>query len=360
MTRGEGTSGVEYGWTPSLAQLRPQGLPQPRGPLTAYLLDHLARPPHDVGLAPAPGDDPVHGEDSALALYVLYELHYRGFADVDEDWEWEPSLLGVRARLEQAFLRRLHEMVGPLPGSTDVVTGLREAMAIVEGPSLSMYAAEHATLAELRELAVHRSAWQLKEADPHSWALPRLSGKPKAALVEIQKDEYGEGVERDMHQVLFGLTMAALGLDPSYGCYLDHLPAVTLATVNLVSLFGLHRKWRGALCGHLATFEMTSVAPMGNYAAAMRRLGMSTDSRHFYEVHVVADAHHSTVGAEALAGGLVEQEPELLPQVMFGAAAVSVLERAFADHALRCFANGVSSLRIPLAGSGVRPQLVVA
>src|SRR5207253_3145280 len=140
--------------------------------------------------------------------------------------------------------------------------------------------------------------WQLKEADPHSWAIPRLAGRPKAALVEIQKDEYGEGVERDMHQVLFGLTMHSLGLDPSYGAYLDHLPAVTLATVNLVSLFGLHRKWRGALCGHLATFEMTSVQPMGNYAAAMRRLGMSTDSRHFYEVHVVADAHHSSVGAE--------------------------------------------------------------
>lgn len=351
---------AEYGWTPSLEQLRPQALPAPRGPLTAWLVEHLSGPPRALTGAPTPTDDPVHGEDSALALYLLYELHYRGFADVDEDWEWEPSLLVVRARLERAFLDRLHELVGPLPTAIDVVSGLREAMGIVEGPSLSMFAAERATLDELRELAVHRSAWQLKEADPHSWALPRLSGKPKAALVEIQKDEYGEGVERDMHQVLFGLTMTSLDLDPSYGAYIDHLPAVTLATVNLVSLFGLHRKWRGALCGHLATFEMTSVAPMGNYAAAMRRLELSTDSRHFYEVHVVADAHHSNVGAEALVGGLVEQEPHLLEQVMFGAAAVSVLERAFADHALHCFGSGVSSLRIPLAGSHVRPKLVVA
>ena len=341
-------SEAEYGWTPTLEQLRPQPLPQPRGPLTAWLFDHLSSPPHDVGGAPLPSDDPVHGEDSALALYVLYELHYRGFAGVSEDWEWEPSLLAVRRGLEQRFITRVTELVGELPAATDVVSGLQEAMSIVDGPSLSMYAAEHATLDELRELAVHRSAWQLKEADPHSWALPRLAGRPKAALVEIQKDEYGEGVERDMHQVLFGLTMTELGLDAAYGYYLDHLPAVTLATVNLVSLFGLHRKWRGALCGHLATFEMTSVGPMGNYAAAMRRLGLSTDSRHFYEVHVVADAHHSTVGAEALAGGLVEQEPELLGQVMFGAAAVSVLERAFADHALRCFTAGESSLRLPL------------
>ena len=35
---------------------------------------------------------------------------------------------------------------------------------------------------------------------------------------------------------------AALGLDPSYGAYLDLIPGVTLATVNLMSLFGLHRR----------------------------------------------------------------------------------------------------------------------
>jgi hypothetical protein len=342
-----------YGWTPSLEQLRPRGLPSPRGPLSAWLVDRLSGPPRAVLDPPSAEGDPVHGEDAALALYVLYELHYRGFDGVDEDWEWEPSLLALRARLESAFIDRVRELVGPLPSvadfaSTDVVSALQEAMSVVDGPSLSGYAAEKATLSELRELAVHRSAWQLKEADPHSWAIPRLSGRPKAALIEIQKDEYGEGVQRDMHQVLFGLTMQALDLDPSYGAYLDHLPAVTLATVNLVSLFGLHRKWRGALCGHLATFEMTSVAPMGNYAAGMRRLGLSSDSRHFYEVHVVADAHHSTVGAEELVGGLVEQEPQLLEQALFGAAAVSVLERCFADFALESFKAKRSSLREPL------------
>ena len=27
-----------------------------------------------------------------------------------------------------------------------------------------------------REIAVHRSGYQLKEADPHTWAIPRLNG----------------------------------------------------------------------------------------------------------------------------------------------------------------------------------------
>jgi hypothetical protein len=341
---------AEYGWTPALEHLRPRGLPRARGPLSAWLVDRLSGAPGDVGSAPEPDGDPVHGEDAALALYVLYELHYRGFAGVDDAWEWQPSLLAVRAGLEDRFLARLRELVGPVPRCFDVVEGLRDALERGDGPSLSRYAEEQATLQEVRELAAHRSAWQLKEADPHSWAIPRLSGRPKAALVEIQKEEYGNGRERDVHQVLFGLTMVELGLDPSYGAYLDHLPAVTLATVNLVSLFGLHRRWRGALVGHLAAFEMTSIVPMGNYAGALKRLGLSTDARHFYEVHVVADAHHSDLAAEELAGGLVEQEPELAEQVLFGAAAVSVLERCFADHVLEAFGEGRTSLLVPLEG----------
>ena len=108
---------------------------------------------------------------------------------------------------------------------------------------------------------MHRSAYQLKEADPHSWAIPRLFGAPKAAMVEIQADEYGGGRPEWIHAELFARAMRSLGLDPTYGAYLDLIPGITLATVNLMSLFGLHRRWRGAIVGHLALFEMTSSIP---------------------------------------------------------------------------------------------------
>ena len=48
----------------------------------------------------------------------------------------------------------------------------------------------------MREFAVHRSAYQLKEADPHTWVIPRLRGRGEGRLVEIQPDEYG-GVEAE-------------------------------------------------------------------------------------------------------------------------------------------------------------------
>jgi hypothetical protein len=290
-------------------------------------------------------DDPIGDEDLQLALYCCYELHYRGFDGVDPDWEWAPGLLATRATLEAAFEGALIDGVGPVDAPADVAEGLRAAIDRAGGPSLSGHIASDGTLTQLRELCIHRSAYQLKEADPHTWALPRLHGAPKAAMVEIQADEYGGGAEADMHASLFADTMRSVGLDPTYGAYLDRIPGITLATTNLISLFGLHRRWRGALVGHLAGFEMTSVAPMGRYAEALVRLGIPEAGRRFYDVHVEADAWHEQLAAGALAGGLVDLEPELAADVVFGTEALLLVEERFARHVLRCWGEGRPSLR---------------
>jgi hypothetical protein len=204
---------------------------------------------------------------------------------------------------------------------------------------------EHGTLAEMREFAVHRSAYQLKEADPHSWAIPRLTGRAKAALIDIQRGEYGEGKPDDVHANLFAEVMDALGLEPTYGAYLERLPGVTLSTCNLVSMFGLHRRWRGALVGHLALFEMCSVGPMGRYAAVLGRLGLGTKATRFYEEHVIADERHQEVALHDMVAGLIEQEPFLGGEVVFGARALAAVEGMFAGHLIESWERGGSSLR---------------
>ena len=328
--------------------LQPPRLPQPRGPLTAFLFTHLVEPVHALPATPPIPDDLLGDEDAVLALYACYELHYRSFANVDEDWEWEPTLLGLRRELEHRFLDGLRDVAGPVVTTGDIEDRLVELLASGDGVSLSQFMASDSTLDQLMEFHVHRSAYQLKEADAHTWALPRLAGAAKAALVEIQADEYGQGVQKDMHAELFGLTLRELGLDDTYGAYIDAIPAVTLATVNCATFFGLHRRWRGALVGHLAVFEMTSVEPMGRYSVALRRHGYGPWARLFYDTHVVADAHHQTLAARDLAGGLLRAEPQLFGDVMFGAQALSGVERRFTDHLLRSWAAGRSSLLTPV------------
>jgi hypothetical protein len=331
-------------------------LPSPRGPITDALFSALRRPPHALQPlpAPAPAVRPEADEDLQLALYCCYELHYRGFAEVDERWEWAPALLAARAALEAPFEAALSELAPPQPYERDAAEmdlALREVADADDGPSLARFVESRAREEQLLEFLVHRSAYQLKEADPHSWAIPRLSGPPKAALVEIQADEYGGGNPRRIHAQLFADSMRALGLDAEYGAYLDHLPAPTLATVNLMSLLGLHRRLRGAIVGHLALFEMTSSGPNRRYARGLRRLGFDTpEATGFFDEHVEADAVHENIAAVDLAGGLARQEPGLAPQIVWGARALVALERRWAEHVLAAWVDDRCSLRYPIEG----------
>ena len=212
------------------------------------------------------------------------------------------------------------------------------------GPSLSLFMLERGDRDQLREFVIHRSIYQRKEADPHTWAIPRLRGRAKDAIVTLQSDEYGNGVRGKSHAELFAATMTALGLDPAPGAYIDRVPGVTLATDNLVSMFGLHRRWRGALVGHLAAFEMTSVVPMSRYAAALRRLEVAEEGVQFYDVHVAADVVHAQSAADDLVGGLTESDPVAAADVLFGAAALKEVEAVFTRRLLRAWEAGRSSL----------------
>jgi hypothetical protein len=324
-------------------------LPAPRGPLSEFLVDRWRGPTRPLSGAPAARvDDPLGDDDLQLALYLCYELHYRSFAGVDEEWEWEPSLLQFRKRLERTFEAALRPSAETADGDVDpggVAEAVRRLVESGSGPSLSGWFLDHGTVSEFSEFAVHRSAYQLKEADPHTWVIPRLAGRAKAACVEIQSDEYGGGREPEMHASLFAALLDGLGLDSAYGAYLDRLPGLTLATVNLISFFGLHRRWRGALVGHLAGFEMTSVGPMGRYAATAERLGLPAAVRRFYDVHVEADAHHAVVAADGLIAGLAHAEPAIVSDILFGARALLAVEGRLSAHLLDAWTAGRTSLR---------------
>jgi hypothetical protein len=324
-------------------------LPQPRGPLSELLLSALAEPPGALAASTAVAPlDPLADEDLQLALYLCYELHYGGLPGVDDAWEWDPGLIEFRAALEEPFecaLGAPGEPAAPEPEEMDLA--LRAISEAVDAPSLSAYVERQADLEQVLEFVIHRSAYQLKEADPHSWALPRLSGPPKAALVEIQADEYGGGRPERMHAALFARAMEALGLDPEPGAYLDVIPGQTLATVNLMSLFGLHRRLRGAIVGHLALFEMESSIPNRRYAAGLRRLGQGEDATAFFDEHVEADAVHENIAAVDLAGGLARQQPELAADVLWGARCLAELDARWAVSVLSAWEAGESSLRDP-------------
>ena len=301
----------------------------------------------DTRVDPTLDADVLSDEDQQLALHVIYELSYRGYEGVDERMERDAEVLRLRHAIEDAMERQLRDEVGMTP--RDPVALLQRITAPSDGPSLSRLLEDRADLGMLREFAIHRSAYQLKEADPHSWALPRLAGRAKAALVEIQSDEYGRGVPGQAHAELWAATMEELGLDPTYGRYVDRLPATTLATGNLIGLLGLQRRLLPALLGHLALFEMTSTGPMARYSSAFARAGIGERGRRFFDVHVEADAYHEVLALTDLVGGHVGERPQDGREISFGALALDLVERRFAAYLMDCFEQGSSSLRPPPA-----------
>jgi hypothetical protein len=290
-----------------------------------------------------PGE--ILGEDLQLALYVCYELHYRGFRDVDPEWEWNPALLEERARLEGAFLAALRAGVETMTLQERLAQLLTEP---ADGSGPSYFLRERGERWQVREYLAQRSLYHLKEADPQAWAIPRLHGAAQAAFVTIEFDEYGDGHAERVHARLFADMMRAFGLDPGYGRYLDLASAEALAVVNLMSLFGLHRALRGALVGQFAGVEITSSPGSARLVEALSALDAGEEGIRFYREHVEADAVHEQLVRRGVIDELLREEPQLEPDVAFGLAASTLLEDRLATHMVDSWSAGRSSLRAPL------------
>ncbi|MET8762836.1 iron-containing redox enzyme family protein [Lentzea sp. NPDC004782] len=188
-------------------------LPAPRGHMSSALVAALREPPlpRPALLVSTGAREIFLDDDLQLSLWICYELRTRGFDDVAAGWEDHPALAQFHAALETRWeeaLRSLTETTQP---------------AVLDDGGV----------AELRR---HHAFWQ-----------PRR--EMRSVLRDIHGDAYGIRSERT-HSVLFTVTLR--DLDP---VGVDEMPALTLALVNALSLFGLHQRLVGALVGFLSAVD---------------------------------------------------------------------------------------------------------
>ncbi len=304
-------------------------MPKPRGVLSEWVVARLADAPAGgaAGVVPAPDS----WDDEAISLWTLHELSYRGFEDASDDAEWDPTVLVVRHDLESALEDRLRSRWdGAAPAPAEVPAALDALVAADDGPSLADRVRRHADADQVLELLRQRSIYHLKESDPSAWVVPRLPVRAKAALVELQYDEYGDGNPNRLHAHLFARGLEAVGLRSEYGAYVDDALPETLEMNNAASMFGLQRRLRGAAMGHLAAFEMTSSLPSRKMVQGLQRLGLDGPMAAYYDEHVEADAIHEHLAAHDICGTLAEDEPDQAAQILFGAFTCLDTEARFA------------------------------
>lgn len=304
-------------------------MPKPRGSLSEWTVGVLAETACGETRDPAPAPD--SWDDEAIALWTLHELSYRGFEDASDRAEWDPKVLGVRHDLETRLEDRLRaRWTGAVVEPANVPAALEALVAADDGRSLATFVRRHADHDQVLEVLRQRSVYQLKEADPTAWVVPRLPVRAKAALVELQFDEYGNGNPNRLHAHLFARGLEAVGLRSEYGAYVDDALPETLELNNALSMFGLHRRLRGAAMGHLAAFEMSSSLPSRKIVQGLQRLGLDGPMAHYYDEHVEADAIHEIVAAHDICGTLAEDEPDQADEILFGAFTCLDLEGRFA------------------------------
>lgn len=313
-------------------------LPKPRGGLSEWLVARLAEPGL-TGSAP----DADSWDDESISLWTLHELSFRGFEDADDRAEWDPELLGVRRNLEEALEERLRERwsasptspaSSAAPAAADVPTVLEDLVAADDGPSLADHVRRRADRDQVLELLRQRSVYHLKESDPSAFVVPRLPVRAKAALMALQFDEYGDGDPNRLHSHLFARGLEAVGLRAEYGAYVEDATTENLEMNNAGSLFGLHRRLRGAAMGHLAAFEMTSSLPSRKMVQGLERLGLDGPMSAYYDEHVEADAIHEHLAARDICGTLAEDEPDQAAEILFGAFTCLDVEARFATAML--------------------------
>jgi hypothetical protein len=312
-------------------------IPKSRGALSAELFAILPSMQPDDTL-PATLPAATGDADEQIALWGLYELHYRGFDDVDAALEWHPDLLRLRRSLEIAFEGRLRARYTAEDIAADAGPGMAASVfALVDGhrgPSLASYVQRQADREQVLDLLRMRSIYHLKETDPTAWAVPRLPRASQAALVELMYDEYGCGRTIQVHSGLFARAMAACGLDDRYGAYIDEVPTEVLEQNNAMTLFGLHARLRGAAVGHLAAFEATSSLPSRRLAQGLQRVGLPTEAVDYYLEHVEADAVHEQLATRGICAALVEEDPSSADAVFFGVFTCLDLESRLASEVL--------------------------
>jgi hypothetical protein len=311
-------------------------LPEPCGPVSRRVVETVLG--HRSSHVLAHGEGQVLTDrDAQLALWILYELSYRGFSGVDARLEWDLELIELRVTLEDRFEGELRSAtrarVAREVQHGEDVGDLLLRMADEEGPRLGAHLRREATEEQMLDFLRERSVQQLKESDPQAFLVPRLHGAAKVAMMEVQYDEFGSGRAEGLHQELYARTLAAVGLDPTYGAYVGDVSAISLAAANMMSLFSFNRRLVAAGVGHFAVLEATSSVPSRRIAAGLKRLGLSSAAPYFDE-HVEADAVHEQIVARDVCGGLVAEDPALLTEVVFGAASLLYVDRLFGEELL--------------------------
>ena len=184
-----------------------------------------------------------------------------------------------------------------------------------QGDSLFPWLAESATMAEMRWFLTQEAAGEAGFDDLVALTQVRFPVRPKLEMARNYWDEMGRGHERGMHGLMLADVVRELGLEPA----VEDTAWEALALSNLMVALASNRRYAYHAIGALGAVEMTAPGRVTHVNEGLKRLGVPTAARTYFQLHAGLDIKHSKAWNEEVLLPLVSADARLARPIAEGA-----------------------------------------
>jgi len=161
---------------------------------------------------------------------------------------------------------------------------------------------------------------------------------PKLELASNYWDEMGNGAKPRVHTVMFQNALDEVGATRQYIAERQMVEAVVCG--NLAALLVLRRPLIYRAVGCFAVTEFLFPRRCSQLLQAWRRNGLSTEGVEYHREHVGIDARHASGFFSNVIVPLVDKNPDIGPEIYWGAMARLNSSQRYLDATLSCLGNG--------------------
>ena len=175
--------------------------------------------------------------------------------------------------------------------------------------------AETATMEQMRWFLTQEVAGEAGFEDLAALTQVKLPVRPKLEIARNYWDEMGRGNPKGMHGPLLEALAEHLGLEPR----VETTVWEALALANLMAGLAANRRYAYHSVGALGVIEQTAPSRAALVGKGLKRLGVPSGDRHYFDLHAVLDVKHSAAWNSEAIHPLIASNPELAPAIAEGA-----------------------------------------
>ena len=184
-----------------------------------------------------------------------------------------------------------------------------------QGDPLFPWLAERCSMAQMRWVLGQEVAGEAGFEDLTALTQVKMPVGPKLELARNYWDEMGRGNEKGMHGPLLETLAHRLGLEPRT----ETTVWESLALANVMAGLAWNRRYAYHSVGALGIIEQTAPDRAAAVGRGLKRLGVPSGDRHYFDLHAILDVKHSEAwNAEAIRP-LVEANPGIAHAIAEGA-----------------------------------------